>query len=137
LDALEVLRKAEELGGPERKAAMLELLRTARGLGCDYSTGGGKVGGFNIRYGSLKYAVMDVNSEGTLFLHIKAHPGKPISEEYRIEANEYINQLKGIEIKNGPIHHYGQVEASVEQIPADSIDKYLQYSVDRIQAEYY
>ncbi len=137
MDALDVLKKAEELGGPTRKAAMLEVLRTARQYGCEYSTGGGKVGGFNIRYGSLKYAVMDVNTEGTLFLHIKPHPGKPISDEYREEANVFINKLDGVVIKNGPIHHYGQVESALEEIPADSIKAFLKYTVDRIQNTYY
>jgi hypothetical protein len=137
LDALEVLRKAEELGGSDRKRALLDVLRTARKHGCDYSPGGGKLGGFNIRYGSLKFAIMDVNTEGTLFLHIKPHPGKPISEEYRDEANEYIASLDGITIKNGPIHHYGQVEAEVEKIPAESIERFIVYAVERIQSEYY
>lgn len=137
MDALEVLKKAESLGGPQRKAAMLDVLRAARKFGCEYSTGGGKVGGFNIRYGSLKYAVMDINTEGTLFLHIKPHPGKPISDEKRKEANEYIASLEGVKIKNGPIHHYGQVEAQVEDIPHDSIVAFLEYTVDGIQSAYY
>jgi hypothetical protein len=137
LDALDVLKKAEELGGAERKKAMLDVLRMTRKYGCEYSTGGGKVGGFNIRYGSLKYAVMDINTEGTLFLHIKPHPGKPISEDFRTEANEYISSLEGITIKNGPIHHYGQVEATVEEIPQESIEKFLAFAIDNIQARYY
>jgi hypothetical protein len=137
LDALDVLKKAEELGGLERRDAMLEVLKTARGLGCDYNPGGGKVGGFNIRYGSLKYAVMDVNTEGTLFLHIKPHPGKPITDEARDEANNYIAGLDGIVIKNGPIHHYGQVEQAVEDVPGDSITQFLKFVVNKIQTEYY
>ena len=137
MDALEVLKKAESLGGMERKEAMLNVLRTARKFGCKFSPGGGKVGGFNIRFGSLSYAVMDVNTEGTLFLHIKPHPGKPISEDYRTEANEYISSLDGIKIKNGPIHHYGQVEAEVENIPADSIEAFLDYTVGHINRTYY
>lgn len=137
MDALEVLKKAEQLGGMERKEAMLNVLRVARRFGCKFSPGGGKVGGFNIRFGSLSYAVMDINTEGTLFLHIKPHPGKPISEDYRTEANEYISGLEGIKIKNGPIHHYGQVEAEVENIPADSIEAFLDYTVGHINRTYY
>ncbi len=137
MDALDVLKKAEELGGPDRKSAMLEVLKAARSAGCDYSTAGGNVGGFNIRYGSLKYAVMDVNTEGVLFLHIKPHPGKPITEEARDEANEYIASLDGVAIKNGPIHHYGQVESPVEEIPQASIEAFLEYTVGRIQTNYY
>lgn len=137
MDALEVLKKAEELGGTERKEAMLSVLRTARKFGCKFSPGGGKVGGFNIRFGSLSFAVMDVNTEGVLFLHIKPHPGKPISDEYRAEANEYIASLDGVAIKNGPIHHYGQVEAELENIPADSIEAFLNYTVEHINRTYY
>lgn len=137
MDALDVLKKAEDIGGEVRKKALLEVLRAVRRYGCEYSPGGGKVGGFNVRYGSLKYAVMDVNTEGTLFLHIKPHPGKPITEEYRDQANEYIASLDGIVIKNGPIHHYGQVEAALEDIPLESIESFLEYAVDKIQTFYY
>lgn len=137
MDALDVLRKAEEMGGSERKDAMLKTLTTARKYGCTYNTGGGKVGGFNIRYGSLNFAVMDVNCEGTIYLHIKSHPGKPITDEQRADYNKYITGLEGIEIKNGPIHHYGQVVAGVEEIPFDSIEAFLQYSVENITTNYY
>jgi hypothetical protein len=116
---------------------MLDVLRTARKFGCEYNTGGGKVGGFNIRYGSLKYAVMDVNTEGTLFLHIKPHPGKPITQEHRDKANEYIASLEGVVIKNGPIHHYGQVEANVEDIPHESIEQFLAFAIGAIKDQYY
>ena len=58
-------------------------------------------------------------------------------DESRAEANEYIASLEGITIKNGPIHHYGQVEASLEDIPTNSIDQFLEYTVNRIQQVYY
>jgi hypothetical protein len=137
LDALEVLKKAEELGGPERRAAIMDIIKIARRLHCDFSPGGGKLGGFNVRYGSLKYAVLDVNTEGTLFFHIKPHPGKPIPDEHRIKANEFITALPGITIKNGPIHHYGQVESEVEKIPAESIEKFLDFAIQSIHELYY
>lgn len=137
VDALDVLKRAEELGGVERKQAMMQIINFARQRGCDYATGGGKIGGFNIRYGSLKYAVMDVNSEGTLFLHIKPHPGKAIPEEYRLKANEFIQSLDGISIKNGPIHHYGQVESAVEKVPSESIAQFLDFIIQSIHELYY
>ncbi|MBN1944256.1 MAG: hypothetical protein JW797_01215 [Bradymonadales bacterium] len=137
MDSLDVLKKAEELGGEDRKRALLHVINYARQKGCDFTTGGGKVGGFNIRYGSLKYAVLDVNTEGTLFLHIKPHPGKPLPDDYRTKANEFIQSLEGITIKNGPIHHYGQVESLVEEVPGESIELFLDFIIQAIHELYY
>ena len=72
MDFLDVLAKAEELGGEARREALLQTIIKARNLGCESTPGGGKIGGINIRYGSLKYAVMDVNTKGEVLslIHI-------------------------------------------------------------------
>ncbi|MCA9561952.1 MAG: hypothetical protein KC561_00620 [Myxococcales bacterium] len=132
MDALEVLKKAEELGGESRKKAILSVLREARECGCEYSPGGGKVGGFNISYGSEKYSVMDVNCEGTVFLHIKPSANQSLSDEEREEANQFIDSLEGIAIKGGPIHSYGQADKVVEDLPLSSLVSFLTFAVERI-----
>ena len=137
MDTLEVLQLAEERGGPERREAMRQLLVTARKLGCRYNVGGGKAGGFNIRYGSLRYAVMDVNTRGEVFLHIKPHPSKGISDEERDEANEFVEGLEGFSIKNGPINHYGQIEEPLEEVPHEALAQFLEWIVKEIRETYY
>jgi hypothetical protein len=137
LDTLDVLKLAEERGGPERREAMRQLLVTARDLGCRYNVGGGKAGGFNIRYGSLRYAVMDVNTRGEVFLHIKPHPSRGITDQERDDANEFVAELGGFEIKNGPINHYGQIEEPLEEVPAEGLAKFLEWTVNMIRKKYY
>lgn len=137
LDTLEILSKARELGGDDRREAMMRTFIAARKLGCDITPGGGKVGGFNIRYGTLKYAIMDMNTRGEVFLHIKHHPNKDLSPDKKANANKFVSGLEGVTIKNAPINHYGQAEEPIEEIPADSLDEFLEYAVNMIRTEYY
>lgn len=137
MDLLEVMSKAEELGGPERKDALMQTIIRARDLGCDTTPGGGKIGGVNIRYGSLKYAVMDINTRGEVFVHIKHHPNKPIDPEDQMAANEFLTQLKGLEIKNAPVNHYGQCESPIEEIGPETLEKFLEFAVGRIRTKFY
>lgn len=137
MDTLDVLKLAEERGGPERRDAMRQLLVAARNLGCRYNVGGGKAGGFNVRYGSLRYAVMDVNTRGEVFLHIKPHPSKGITDDERDEANEFVEGLEGFTIKNGPINHYGQIEEPLEEVPHQALADFLEWAVENIRVNYY
>lgn len=137
MDTLDVLKLAEDRGGPERRNGMRQLLVTARELGCRYNVGGGKAGGFNIRYGSLRFAVMDVNTRGEVFLHIKPHPSKGISDEARDDANEIVADIEGFEIKNGPINHYGQIEEDLEEIPHEALAKFFEWAVNNIRENHY
>jgi hypothetical protein len=137
LDTLEILSKAEELGGEPRKQAIMKAILKARQLGCDATPGGGKIGGFNIRYGSLKYAVMDLNTRGEVFLHLKAHPNKELDDRLRSRGNEFVQELNGVSIKNAPINHYGQIEAPIEQVPEEALDRFLEYAVETIREHYY
>lgn len=137
MDFLEILSKAEELGGQERREAMMQTIIRARDLGCDTTPGGGKIGGVNIRYGSLKYAVMDINTRGEVFVHIKHHPNKDIDPDDQVAANEFLTQLKGLEIKNAPVNHYGQCEQPIEEIDAGAIEQFLEFAVTRIRKQFY
>lgn len=137
MDTLDILNKAEEMGGESRREAMMRTFLKARKLGCDITPGGGKVGGFNIRYGTLKYAIMDMNTRGEVFLHVRPHPNKDLPEDQRTKANTFITNLAGVTIKNAPINHYGQAEESLEEIPEDSVDSFLEFAVELIREEYY
>lgn len=137
MDTLDILNKARELGGESRREAMMRTFLTARNLGCQITPGGGKVGGFNVRYGSLKYAVLDMNTRGEVFLHIRPHPNKDLPDGQKAAANKFIDGLDGITIKNAPINHYGQAEEPIEEIPEDSLETFLEYAVNTIRTEYY
>ena len=137
LDTLEILAKAEKLGGEVRKDAMMKTFISARQLGCDITPGGGKVGGFNVRYGTLKYAIMDMNTRGEVFLHIKHHPSKDLPPKMKSDANEFVSNLDGLTIKNAPINHYGQAEEPIEEIPEETLQTFLEYAVETIRREYY
>ncbi len=137
MDTLEVLELAEERGGPDRREKMRQLLVTAREKGCRYNVGGGKAGGFNVRYGSLRYAVLDANTRGEVFLHIKPHPSRSISDEERDDANEIVQDIEGFSIKNGPINHYGQIEEDLEEVPHEAIADFLEWAVNNIREKYY
>lgn len=137
MDTLEILSKAEELGGEARREAMMRTFITARDLGCKVTPGGGKAGGFNVRYGTLKYAIMDMNTRGEVFLHIKPHPSKDLDAEKKAAANKFVEQLDGVTIKNAPINHYGQTQEPIEEIPEGSLQDFLEYAVDLIRTEYY
>jgi len=137
LDTLDILNKAEELGGPTRKEAMMKTFIAARQLGCKITPGGGKVGGFNVRYGSLKYAILDMNTRGEVFFHIKHHPNKDLPAEKKQTANDFVAALEGMTIKNAPINHYGQAEEPIEEIPLESLENFLEYAVNTIRVEYY
>lgn len=116
---------------------MTEVIMAARDLGCDFNVGGGKAGGFNVRYGSLRYAVMDLNTRGEVFLHIKHHPSKDITDEQREEANKFVEGLEGFTIKNGPINNYGQIEEPLEELPLESLRAFLEHTVQFIRETYY
>ncbi len=58
MDKLNVIHKAERLGGTERREALEQVLVMANQLGCDTSTSSARAGGFNIRYGSIGYALV-------------------------------------------------------------------------------
>ncbi len=137
MDTLDVLEKAERKGGPDRRRMMTEVIMAARDLGCDFNVGGGKAGGFNVRYGSLRYAVMDLNTRGEVFLHIKHHPSKDITDEQREEANKFVEGLEGFTIKNGPINNYGQIEEPIEEVPIDALRSFLERTVQVIREIYY
>ncbi len=137
MDTLEILQKARQLGGDARREAMMKTFIAARELGCDITPGGGKVGGFNVRYGTLKYAVMDMNTRGEVFLHIKPHPNKDLEAEKKQRANDFVNALEGLSIKNAPINHYGQTQEPIEEIPESTLTEFLEYAVNIIRVEYY
>ena len=137
MDALDVLHKARDDGGDERKKAIESLILNARRLGCSSLVSDSKDGGFKIRYGSIRYAVLDVNTKGRVYLHVKAHPNKTLPDDLSLRANEYIESLEGVSIKNGPINCYGQVEEPIENIPTESLEQFVEYAVNTIQEHYY
>jgi len=137
MDALDVLRLSEEKGGAARRSAISTLLKFARSKGCVFSAAGGKTGGFNIRYGSLGYSLLDVTTEGTVFVHVNPDAGRQLDDETRELRNQFIADLEGLTPKNAPIQNYGQVAESIEDIPQSTIEKFIEYSVEHIRENFY
>jgi hypothetical protein len=123
--------------GTARKKAIEHVIVRSRQLGCSSLISDSKEGGFKIRYGSIRYAVLDVNTKGRVYFHVKAHPNKELPSELSEQANEFIMKLNGVSIKNGPINCYGQADQKIEEIPRASIDQFLEYAVGVIQEHYY
>ena len=137
MDKLEVIRKAENLGGKQRRSSLEHVIIEARKLGCDPQIGGGRAGGINIRYGSIGYAIMDINTKGLVKLYVQPHPGKSSTEEFVNTLNSFIEQTEGLEPKSFPINSYGHLEDKVEDIPDKSLSDFLHFALDQIREEYY
>jgi hypothetical protein len=137
LEALDVLKKMEELGGRNRRQSVETLMREARRLGCRTEVGGGKDGGINFRYGSIRYAILDVNVQGQVKLYVQPHPNKTAPESLTDALNACILQNPGLEPKSAPIHSYGHLRESVEEVPHASLLAYLERAIDLIRDNYY
>ncbi len=131
------MKKAERMGGTERREAMETMLLKARELGCELRVGGGRAGGMNIRYGSIGYAVMDVNTKGTVKLYVQPHPNKDAPEEFIDTLNGFIDDSEELEPKSFPINSYGHLEDKIETIDDEALLRFLETSIEMIREEYY
>jgi hypothetical protein len=137
LDTLEVVRNAEKRGGTERREALEQVVIHAHQLGCDTRVGGGTAGGLNIRYGSIGYAVMDINTKGVVKLYAQPHPNKEPPEELHASINAFVEDREGLEPKSFPINTYGHLEEKIEDIDISVLKRFLDRVVELIWAEYY
>lgn len=134
---IDIILDAEERGGQERRQALEAIMRRAHRLGCDTHVGGGQVGGIKVRYGSIGYAVMDINCAGEVKLYVKPHPGKDAPEEISQGLNDYIEAHEGLETRSFPVHSYSNLTEQLEQVPREELLDYLERSVELIQEIYY
>jgi len=124
--------------GNARKKALEQVIVRSRKLGCSILISDSKEGGFKIRYGSIRYAILDVNTKGRVYFHVKAHPNKDLPEELHKRANDFIKFLEpDVTIKNGEINCYGQAEQRIEDIPKIKLEGFIKYAVNTIQDHYY
>lgn len=137
MDKLQVIKKSEELGGGDRRSALEKLMLKAHQLGCDSEVGGGRIGGINFRYGSIRYALLDVNVEGEVKLYVQPHPNKPPPKDVSDRLNGYIKDNEHLEVKSFPLTCYGHLEGKLEDMPSDALFGYLSESVKCIRETYY
>lgn len=170
MDKLTVIRKAEELGnqkeleesgddssvlggkrrGVLRRQTIERLIQHAHGQGCTSEVGGGKIGGINFRYGSIRYAIMDVDVYGNVKLYVQPHPNKAAKADqaarqlkdhlHRYIDENYLRTENGETrslMKNKKLTCYGHVDAAVEEIPWEILSGFLDRSVECIQDAYY
>jgi len=137
LDTLAVVRKAEKRGGTERREKLEKVLIRARELGCDMQIGGGRAGGMNLRYGSIGYAVMDINTKGVVKLYAQPHPNKSPADEHWQQLNDFIEENDQLEPKSSPINTYGHLEDKIEDIETEALIGYLEEAIDLVREYYY
>ena len=137
MDKLNVLHKAESLGGTERRDALERVLIAAHQLGCDSSMSGARQGGFNIRYGSIGYALMDIDCAGLVKIYVQPHPGKGATSEFMNEMNAYIGAEEDLEPKSFPVQSYSHLEGQIEEVGAEALIEFLEFALSRIREEYY
>lgn len=137
MDTLDVVRRAEKRGGTQRREALEQLIIAARELGYDLRIGGGRAGGVNIRYGSIGYAVVDVNTKGIVKLYVQPHPNKDAPDEMREALNGFVEEADSLEPKSFPINTYGHLEDAIEDLSLDALEAYLERARDLIIETYY
>lgn len=137
MDTLDVVKKAEERGGSERREAIEQVLIGARQLGCDMQVGGGRAGGMNLRYGAIGYAILDVNTKGVVKLYASPHPGKDATDEHREALNSFIEAREALEPKSFPVNTYGHLEDPIEEIGPGPLVAFVERAVQLIRKSYY
>ncbi len=137
MDTLDVMQKAEKLGGKERRNALEDVVINAREMGCELKIGGGKAGGINLRFGAIGYAVLDINTEGQVKLYASAHPGKDAPDEYRDAVNNFIESREELEPKSFPINTYGHLEDTIEEVGARVVVEFAEFVIGMIRKHYY
>lgn len=137
MDTLDVMKKAEDKGGRERRKAFEQVLISARDMGCTMQIGGGRAGGMNLRYGAIGYAVLDINTKGLVKLYASAHPGKDAPDEYRKAVNDFIEAREELEPKSFPINTYGHLEQTVEEVGPEVLTDFIEHVVRLIREHYY
>lgn len=137
MDTLDVVKMAEEDGGPERRKSFENVVINAREMGCDLQIGGGRAGGINLRYGAIGYAVLDINTKGLVKLYASAHPGKDAPEEYRKAVNDFIDAHEELVPKSFPINTYGHLEDTVEEIGPRVLVEFIEHVIGLIRQYYY
>jgi len=137
LDKYDVLKRTEKRGGEERRSSLEDVVIAARQLGFDLQVGGGRAGGINMRYGSIGYAVMDINTNGRVKVYVSPHPNKDAPEDMRDSLNAFIDERDELTPKSFPISSYGHLEEPLEEIPSDTLVGYLEHALELIREEYY
>ncbi len=137
MDTLDVMKKAESLGGEGRRKALEDVVINAREMGCDLKIGGGKAGGINLRYGAIGYAVLDINTEGQVKLYASAHPGKDAPDEYRDAVNDFIKTREELIPKSYPINTYGHLEDPIEDVGSRPVVEFAEHVISLIREHYY
>lgn len=137
MDKLEVLKSAEAKGGKARREAIEKLMIYARNLGCQVVAGGGAVGGINFRYGSIGYAIMDLNTEGEVKLYAQPHPNKGAPELLSAKINNWLTNREDLVLKSHQINCHGLLANKVEEVPISALINFLEVALDAIKETYY
>lgn len=138
MDKLQVIKQAEKEGGKPRREAIENLIVYARQSGCNIEAGGGRVGGINIRFGGIGFAIMDISSEGDVKLYAQPHPRKTAPESVCKKINDFLDEHQDeLKLKSHPINCHGLLTEKVENINIGALIEFLEVSLGAVKETYY
>ena len=138
VDKLQVIKLAEKEGGKPRREAIEKLIVYARQSGCNIEAGGGRVGGINIRFGGIGFAIMDISAEGDVKLYAQPHPRKTAPESVCNKINQFLEDRQDeLKLKSHPINCHGLLTEKVENVSIGALIEFLEVSLGAVKETYY
>ncbi len=80
---------------------------------------------------------MDIDCEGLVKIYVQPHPGKPSTEAFTQELNDYIAGEEDLTPKSFPINSYSHLEEQIEDVGGDRLAEFLEFALEQIKEEYY
>ncbi len=137
MDKLDILHLYEEKGGIERREIVVNVMVAARKFGCRLMIGGGRKGGLNLRYGSIGFAVMDIDTAGKVKVYAQPHPNGKKDTLLNARINTYLENSEFLNPTSMPINTYGHLDVPVEEIPQEALIGFLFENITAIKETYY
>lgn len=137
MDKLSVLREAHRLGGPERSSRMNQVAVFARQNQCQVASTGGRGGTIQVRYGSLRFPVLDMTAEGLVTLYIRPTTHDDVVEELTTYLRNSAEEMEDLNVNIGARRASGRLVDSLEDVPAEALTAWVSLSVAAIREYIY
>lgn len=137
MDKLSVLREAHRLGGPERSSRMNNVAVFARQNQCLVASTGGRGGTIQVRYGSLRFPVLDMTAEGLVTLYIRPTTHDEIVDDLTAVLRETAEGIDDLEVHIGTRRASGRVTDSLEDVSEEALKEWVTRSVAAIREHIY
>lgn len=137
MDKLSVLREAHRLGGPERSGRMNKVAVFARQQQCLVASTGGRGGTMQVRYGSLKFPVLDMTAEGVVTIYVRPTRHDDIVDDLSRVLRETAEELQDLNVNIGARRASGRLGDSLEDVPEEALTEWVTRSVAAIREHIY